>query len=103
MSKTRHSEESEKAIEAYLVELARQEGFLALKYHSATATGYPDRVVLMPGGHAFWIELKSRDEKPRPMQRLRIEQLRALGFAVYVCDSKAAVLAAIKNERTREL
>lgn len=100
---SRHSEESEKAIEAYLVELARREGFLALKWYSTVCVGYPDRLVLLPGGKTFWIELKSKGEKPRQLQEICIRRLRDLGQTVYVCDSKEAVLHAVRDQQGKPI
>lgn len=47
---SRNSEESEKAIESYLCHLVREAGGIPLKYSSGTSTGYPDRLLLFPGG-----------------------------------------------------
>lgn len=66
-------------------------GGLCLKYTSPTLTGFPDRLILLPGGRAAWAELKSEGETPRPMQRVRIARLRRLGFRVGVCDTRKAV------------
>ena len=38
-----------------------------------------------------FVEVKAPGEKPRPLQRRRIEQLTALGFQVYVLDSKEQI------------
>lgn len=88
MAKTRYSEESEKSIERYLVERARECGALALKYYNPYSTGWPDRVVLMPHGQIVWVELKSRGEKPRPLQAHRAACLRDRGHRIYTCDTK---------------
>ena len=47
----------------------------------------PDRIVLMPGGKLGFVEIKAPGKKPRPVQARRIEQLKRLGFKVYVLDS----------------
>ena len=56
----RHSEVSEKAIEAYLVKRCKESGLLCLKYSNANTTGYPDRLVCLPHGNVVWVELKSK-------------------------------------------
>ena len=87
----RHAEGSEKNIEAYLVGKVEEAGGLCLKFTSHTETGYPDRLVLLPGGRTAWVELKSQGEKPRRIQEVRMEKLRLLGFDVHVADSKEKV------------
>lgn len=80
-------EKSEKWLESQLVKKIAARGGVALKYSNANQTGYPDRLVLMPGGRAYFAELKSAGKKPTRLQRLRYEELRALGFEVAVVDS----------------
>lgn len=79
--------ESEKTIEAKLRETVRQRGGIALKILSQYHAGLPDRLVLLPGGRACFVELKSTGEKPRLLQRKAHSTLRALGFPVTVIDS----------------
>ncbi len=88
---TRHAQESEKAIERRLANKVRAIGGLCLKFASASATGYPDRLVCLPGGKAVWVELKSKGKRPTRFQELRHQELREKGFEVYVADSAAAV------------
>lgn len=86
-----HADVSEKAIEAYLVRRVKEMGGVCLKYSNPGVTGYPDRVVLLPGGVTIWIELKSKGRKPGKVQRVRIAQLERMGHTVAVADSKEAV------------
>ena len=86
-----HSELSEKAIERYLFDSVRLAGGVCLKYSNPNMAGYPDRVVVMPGGVTAWVELKSKGRKPTKLQGLRIESLRELGHRVYVIDSREGV------------
>lgn len=83
--------ESEKWLERQLAERVALRGGVALKYSSANRTGYPDRLVLTPGGRASFVELKTKGRKPTRLQRLRHDELRALGFDVAVVDSEAAL------------
>ena len=76
----------EKQIEMKLVEAVRRRGGLCPKFISPGLAGVPDRIVLLPGGHMAFVELKAPGRKPRPLQVVRSEQLRALGFKVYVID-----------------
>lgn len=96
---TRHAQESEKAIEHRLANKVRAIGGLCLKFASASATGYPDRLVCLPGGKAVWVELKSKGKRPTRFQELRHQELREKGFEVYVADSAAAVDALVAKWR----
>ena len=87
----RHADVSEKAIEAYLVRKVKDLGGVCLKYSNPGVVGYPDRVVLLPGGFVVWVELKSKGRKPNRVQQLRIGQLRAMGHNVAVVDGKEQV------------
>ncbi len=49
--------------------------------------GVPDRLVLLPKGKIYFVELKAPGKKLRPLQLKRKEQLESLGFKVYVIDS----------------
>lgn len=80
----------EKNIEHFLVREIEKKGGQALKFNS-TKSGMPDRLILMPGGKAYFVEMKAPGEKPRPLQEKRISELRKLGFQVDVLDSVAGV------------
>lgn len=86
-----HAERSEKAIERKLVAECRKHGLLCIKFSSSTDIGFPDRLVLADGGRASWVEVKSAGKKPRKAQLIRHEQLRALGFKVYVIDHTSQI------------
>lgn len=79
--------ESEKVIEKKLTLEVKKLGGLALKFSSSFFTGIPDRIVLMPKGKIYFVELKSEGKKPTPRQVIVIEQLRGLGFKVFVVDT----------------
>jgi len=81
----------ESAIERRLVTEAVKRGGLAPKFVSPGLDGVPDRLLLFPGGKLAFVEVKAPGGKPRPLQRRRIEQLTALGFRVYVLDSKEQI------------
>ena len=91
MPKTKHSEESEKSLERYLTERAKACGCRSLKYYNPVSTGWPDRIVLFGGGLVVWVELKSKGERPKPLQSHRHACLRELGHRVYTCDTKAKI------------
>ena len=66
----------EKKIEAKLAEAVRQRGGLAPKFTSPGFDGMPDRIVLMPGGHMAFVEVKAPGKKPQPLQAARHRLLR---------------------------
>lgn len=76
----------EKQIEQKLVKATKDMGGIAPKLVSPGFDGMPDRIVLLPGGHMGFVEVKTPGEKPRPLQLSRHGLLRWLGFKVYVLD-----------------
>ena len=76
----------ERAIERKLIQAVRRSGGLALKFVSPGFNGVPDRLMLFDGGKAAFAEVKAPGEKPRQLQEYRMEQLRQLGFKVFVID-----------------
>lgn len=81
----------EKVIERKLIQAVRQCGGLALKFVSPGFNGVPDRLLLFMGGRVAFVEVKVPGEKPRPLQVHRMEQLRRMGFPVYVADSMESI------------
>ena len=76
----------EKHIERNLVQAVRRMGGLAPKFTSPGWAGVPDRLVLLPGGHLAFVEVKAPGKTLRPLQVRRKGQLEALGFRVYCVD-----------------
>ena len=77
----------EKEIEKRLVRAVKDMGGIAPKFVSPGLDGVPDRLILLPGSHLAFAELKAPGQRPRPLQQRRIGQLRQLGFRVYVIDN----------------
>ncbi len=77
----------EKQTEQKLVSAVKKLGGIAPKFMSPGLDGIPDRIVLLPGGHMAFVEVKAMGCKPRPLQLARHGMLRRLGFRVYVVDS----------------
>ena len=77
----------ERDIERRLVRAIQKLGGLCPKWVSPGWDGAPDRIVLLPGGHIVFVELKAPGEKPRPLQVRRKRQLESLGFKVYIIDN----------------
>ena len=76
----------EKSIEQELVKEVKKRGGICPKWVSPGFDGVPDRIVLLPGGHFGFVEVKAPGEKPRKLQVHRHNQLRALGYKVFVLD-----------------
>lgn len=96
---TDHAEVSEKSIEKYLTEQAETNGLLCLKYSNPNMVGYPDRLLVLPGGSVIWVELKSKGRKPTKIQQVRIAGLRNRGHYVWVIDNRKSVDSLIEQYR----
>lgn len=94
---THHADVSEKAIERYLVEQAKQNGLPCLKYSNPNMVGYPDRLLVLRGGDVIWVELKSKGRKPTKIQQKRMSELTGMGHLVKVIDNKADIDELIKT------
>ena len=81
----------EKEIESYLVRKVKELGGTAYKIVSPGHDGVPDRLVSLPGGLVWFVELKARGQKPRPLQQVEIGRLQKLGVRVCVIDSIGGV------------
>ena len=81
----------ENTIERRLRIKTESAGGRAWKWVSPGTLGVPDRIVLFPGGRAFFVETKAPGKKPDPIQEHRLGQLQALGFQTRVLDSLEAV------------
>ena len=76
----------EKDIEGKLAKAVKGKGGMCPKLVCPGFDGMPDRLVLLPEGRVIFVEVKAPGRKPRPLQEKRHDQLRALGFTVYVLD-----------------
>ena len=81
----------EKNIETYLVNQCCKRGWLCEKFVSPGKAGVPDRLICCPGGFACFAEVKAPGERPRKLQIIDHQERRALGFEVFVPDTKPAV------------
>lgn len=96
----------EKDIERKLVALVKKHHGLCLKWVCPGMGGVPDRIVLLPGAHIHFIELKRPQGRPDKRQQWWANKLRSMGFThYYIYDldgivAYAAVLAVIEAERS---
>ena len=66
-------------------------GGVALKFVSPGLAGVPDRLVLLPGGKAGFVELKVPGKAMRPLQARRKKQIERLGFKVFCIDGAGQI------------
>ena len=89
--------EDEASVERHLIKRVKAMRGLAVKV--MFLPGWPDRMVLLPGGRISWYELKRpKGGRFQPLQPYWIKTLRGLGFAVYVCKTKQEVDEALNAE-----
>ena len=81
----------EKEVEQYLVKKVKEIGGKAFKFVSPGNAGVPDRMVCLPGGRIFFVELKAPGGKTTALQDLQIKKLYDLGFNVMVTDNKETI------------
>jgi len=82
---------NEKLLEKKLREGVKKLGGIALKFGTIYHTGMPDRIVLMTGGKASFVELKSKGKIPTVLQTKSLELLEDLGFKTAVIDSQESL------------
>jgi hypothetical protein len=90
----------EKVTEQKLTRMVKAAGGIALKFVSPGFDGMPDRLVLLPGGHIAFVEVKALGEKPRPLQLARHKLLRCLGFRVFILDDAERIRGMIDEIRS---
>ena len=81
----------EKEIEQKLKVQVNAHDGICWKFVSPGTAGVPDRIILMPKGKIAFVEVKTKGEKPRPLQLSRHRLLRKLGFKVYILDDVSQI------------
>ena len=74
----------ESEIEKRLVKLVREAGGRAYKFVSPGNVGVPDRIVVLPGGRIWFVELKTETGRISPAQERQLETMKSLGANVFV-------------------
>ena len=90
----------EKVIERKLTLMVKKQGGICPKFVSPGFDGMPDRIVLLPGSHMAFVEVKAPGQKPRVLQVSRHTLLRRLGFRVYILDSEEQIGGILDEIRT---
>lgn len=86
------SAEKESAVEAYFCEQVALGGGFVAKFVDPTRRGAPDRIVFMPRGYAYFVELKRpKGGKYSEMQRQYHAELAKRGTYVYGLHNRLAV------------
>ena len=81
----------ERDIERYLVRRAIEHGGKAYKWVSPGHVGVADRIVLLPGGVVWFVELKTAKGRLSPWQKLFAADMRRMGMNYIVIRSKEEV------------
>ena len=81
----------ERDIERYLVRRTIEHGGVAYKWVSPGRAGVADRIVLLPGGVVWFVELKTVKGRLSPWQKLFAADMRRMGMNYIVIRSKEDV------------
>lgn len=76
-------------------DLLKEHGIRSAKLTVPTENGWPDRMILIPGGKPFFVEFKAPGEKPRPKQLYIHQMLLGLGYDVETHDNYELAVAAV--------
>lgn len=60
-----------------------EDKIMCLKFDSPGMSGVPDRVILLPGGHTVFVELKQPGKHERARQEYVQQKIRDAGFVVF--------------------
>ena len=81
----------ERDVENYLKAQIVKLGGRSEKFKTPGRRSAPDQICTFPHAQMFWVECKAPGKVPTEKQHLDHERRRAMGFKVYVVDSKPAV------------
>lgn len=81
----------ERDIEKYLVRRVAEHGGVAYKFVSPGRVGVADRIVVLPGGVVWFVELKSVKGRLSPLQHVFAADMARLGMNYIVVRSKGEV------------
>lgn len=81
----------EKDVEKYLVKRVKEADGIAYKFVSPGHNGVPDRICVLPGGVAIFVEVKKPDGRLSPVQVMQLQALFRRDHNVAVVWSKEDV------------
>ena len=90
----------EKDIESYLVRRVMQLGGVAYKWVSPGRVGVADRIVMLPGGRVWFVELKTVKGRLSPLQKVFAADMARMGMNYLVIKSKEEVDQWILTQNT---
>jgi len=82
---------TEKEIEAHFVKRVKALGGYSYKFRSVTQRGVADRIVCLPNGQTWFVELKKPGGRLSPLQEIFAEQMATTGQHYAVLWSKEDV------------
>lgn len=74
----------EKDIEKFLNDNIKKLGGRSYKFVSPGNSGVPDRIIFLPGGRIYFVELKTKKGRPSALQKLQRRRFKELGHEVYL-------------------
>lgn len=83
---------TESELEKVLVNEVRKAGGRAYKWISPGNDGVPDRIVFLPGGHVYFVELKANRGRVSAQQKIQMRRLEELGQNVMIVRGMAGVI-----------
>ena len=69
-----------------MVSAIKKAGGIAPKLTSPGTAGMPDRLIILPEGRVYFVELKAPGQQPRPIQLRQMARLTDLGVMVRIID-----------------
>ncbi|EMC0274962.1 VRR-NUC domain-containing protein [Staphylococcus pseudintermedius] len=87
----------ESNIEKYLVREVKKQNGLCLKWVAPGTKGVPDRIIIMPDGKTYFVEMKQNKGRIDPLQKYVHKQFNQRGHKVYVLWTKEQVNEFVKK------
>jgi len=83
----------ERTVERYFVEMVKELGGKAYKFTSPGHSGVSDRIVVLPGGRVWFVELKSPTGSLTPLQKVFARDIKDLKGNYACLHSKEEIRA----------